>query len=68
MTAHRISSEVREEQRAYAPIHSGGIMAQEWLSSLIITSCGRVEQRRTDRTAGKTAGSRLEAVFRDEPT
>lgn len=38
MTEHRISSDVREEKRVYAPIHPGEIIEQEWLEPLSMTS------------------------------
>jgi addiction module HigA family antidote len=38
MTEHRISSEVRQEERVYAPVHPGEIIEQEWLEPLGMTS------------------------------
>lgn len=38
MTEHRISEEVREEPRVYAPVHPGEIIDQEWLEPLGMTS------------------------------
>lgn len=38
MTEHRISEEVREEPRVYAPVHPGEIIDQEWLGPLGMTS------------------------------
>lgn len=38
MTEHRISEEVRNEERVYAPVHPGEIIEQEWLAPLEMTS------------------------------